>query len=120
MQCHSHLPSLDTPPCSTQVTKEEYATLGSAKLGAHLVEQLRAAGANPYLVPVGGSSALGTWGYLQVCSEKGLVRVDRLQPRSAVARGAGMGSWGCILHVRACHTRAATVESGGSAQCDGA
>eukprot|EP00200_Dunaliella_tertiolecta_P017376 CAMPEP_0202408768 /NCGR_PEP_ID=MMETSP1128-20130828/15516_1 /ASSEMBLY_ACC=CAM_ASM_000463 /TAXON_ID=3047 /ORGANISM="Dunaliella tertiolecta, Strain CCMP1320" /LENGTH=347 /DNA_ID=CAMNT_0049013985 /DNA_START=377 /DNA_END=1417 /DNA_ORIENTATION=- len=51
------------------VTKEEYAREGSMRLGQAVVDQLRAQGKNPYLVPVGGSSALGTWGYLQASEE---------------------------------------------------
>jgi 1-aminocyclopropane-1-carboxylate deaminase/D-cysteine desulfhydrase-like pyridoxal-dependent ACC family enzyme len=34
-----------------------------------MVAQLRAQGRNPYLIPVGGSSALGCWGYLQCVAE---------------------------------------------------
>lgn len=49
------------------MSKEEYVRHGSAALGSSLVAQLRAQGHNPYLIPVGGSNALGTWGYLQVC-----------------------------------------------------
>ncbi|KAF5834259.1 tryptophan synthase beta subunit-like PLP-dependent enzyme [Dunaliella salina] len=39
------------------------------RLGQAVVDKLRAQGKNPYLVPVGGSSALGTWGYLQASEE---------------------------------------------------
>jgi D-cysteine desulfhydrase len=51
------------------VTKEEYTRVGQAALGARLVEKLRSQGLNPYLIPVGGSSALGTWGYLSMMDE---------------------------------------------------
>lgn len=51
------------------VTKEEYSMVGQAALGAKMVENLRAQGLNPYLIPVGGSSALGTWGYLSMIEE---------------------------------------------------
>jgi hypothetical protein len=51
------------------VTKGEYASLGSPALGAELVAQLRGQGRNPFLIPVGGSNALGTWGYIQAIEE---------------------------------------------------
>lgn len=38
-------------------------------LGAALVQQLSSQGLNPYYIPVGGSSALGVWGYLQAVEE---------------------------------------------------
>lgn len=31
-----------------------------------LASQLREAGRRPYVVPIGGSSALGTWGYVEI------------------------------------------------------
>lgn len=51
------------------VSKEEYTRVGQAKLGADLLEKLRSQGLNPYLIPVGGSSALGTWGYISMMEE---------------------------------------------------
>jgi D-cysteine desulfhydrase len=51
------------------VTKEEYSQFGQATLGANLLTQLRSQGRNPYLIPVGGSSALGTWGYISMMDE---------------------------------------------------
>lgn len=56
-------------PLLPQVTKEEYATKGAAALGSALVQQLSAEGKRPYYIPVGGSSALGVWGYLQAVEE---------------------------------------------------
>ncbi|GFH18816.1 PALP domain-containing protein, partial [Haematococcus lacustris] len=53
------------------VTKSEYASVGSAALGEQLVAELREQGRNPFLIPVGGSNALGTWGYLQACGSGG-------------------------------------------------
>eukprot|EP00887_Chlorella_sp_A99_P002889 scaffold6.g2889.t1 len=52
-----------------QCTKEEYGQYGSVALGEWLAEQLRAQGRNPYVVPVGGSSPLGVWGYLELMGE---------------------------------------------------
>jgi 1-aminocyclopropane-1-carboxylate deaminase/D-cysteine desulfhydrase-like pyridoxal-dependent ACC family enzyme len=33
------------------------------------VAQLRSQGRHPLLIPVGGSNALGTWGYIQAVNE---------------------------------------------------
>jgi hypothetical protein len=57
------------PHKNKQVTKEEYAAKGATALGSALLQQLRGQGANPYYIPVGGSSALGVWGYLQAIEE---------------------------------------------------
>ncbi|KAG2450414.1 hypothetical protein HYH02_004916 [Chlamydomonas schloesseri] len=51
------------------VTKEEYGAVGSTALLEQLALELQAAGKNPYVIPVGGSSSLGTWGYLQAIDE---------------------------------------------------
>lgn len=51
------------------VSKEEYARVGQVRLAHLLSEQLTATGKKPYIVPVGGSSALGTWGYLDAIAE---------------------------------------------------
>ncbi|KAL4457486.1 hypothetical protein ABPG75_012351 [Micractinium tetrahymenae] len=53
-----------------QVTKEEYGRYGGPALGERLAEQLRRErGLNPYIIPVGGSSATGVWGYLDMIHE---------------------------------------------------
>lgn len=52
-----------------QVSKREYVTHGSVALGERLADELRAAGKNPYVVPVGGSNALGCWGYMMALEE---------------------------------------------------
>ena len=43
--------------------------MGSKQLGRQLEEQLRAQGRKPYVVPVGGSDATGTLGYLAATQE---------------------------------------------------
>ena len=53
----------------SQVTKEEYAKVGSVKLGKQLERQLRSEGRNPVVIPVGGSNSLGTWGYIEAMRE---------------------------------------------------
>lgn len=59
-----HLPA--HPSQLAQVTKEEYVSVGSPGLLAQLEADLRDEGLKPFVIPVGGSNALGTWGYLQV------------------------------------------------------
>lgn len=43
--------------------------IGSKKLTGQLEAELRAKGRVPYVIPVGGSNALGTWGYLECMNE---------------------------------------------------
>lgn len=50
-------------------TVGEYQRVGSPGLTAALAEQLRAQGKKPYVIPVGGSNALGTWGYIEAVRE---------------------------------------------------
>ena len=52
-----------------QVTKEEYTKVGSEALLQQLADTLRQQGKNPYCIPVGGSSPLGCWGYLEAVRE---------------------------------------------------
>jgi len=51
------------------VTKEEYTKVGSEALLQQLAGQLRSQGKKPYCIPVGGSSPLGCWGYLEAVRE---------------------------------------------------
>ena len=52
-----------------QVTKQEYASQGWRKLTSRLAADLKEKGHRPYVIPVGGSNALGTWGYLECTNE---------------------------------------------------
>ncbi|PSC68993.1 pyridoxal phosphate [Micractinium conductrix] len=53
-----------------QVTKEEYGRFGGAALGERLAEKLRSErGLNPFVIPVGGSSSMGCWGYVEMMHE---------------------------------------------------
>ncbi|THG12231.1 hypothetical protein TEA_011849 [Camellia sinensis var. sinensis] len=45
------------------VSKEEYAKIGSLALTSLLKEKLVSEGRKPYVIPVGGSNSLGTWGF---------------------------------------------------------
>ena len=51
------------------VTKREYAEHGSVALGEGLRRRLDSEGKTPYVIPVGGSNALGTWGYVEFIAE---------------------------------------------------
>jgi 1-aminocyclopropane-1-carboxylate deaminase/D-cysteine desulfhydrase-like pyridoxal-dependent ACC family enzyme len=52
-----------------QVSKAEYVHHGSEGLAQKLAKQLQSKGLNPYLIPVGGSNALGCWGYMMAFQE---------------------------------------------------
>ena len=51
------------------VTPGTYARLGSVALTELLATDLRKEGRNPYIIPVGGSCALGCFGYLDAVDE---------------------------------------------------
>lgn len=51
------------------VSKEEYAKVGSVVLTNILKEKLLGEGRKPYVIPVGGSNSLGTWGYIEAIRE---------------------------------------------------
>lgn len=51
------------------VSKEEYAEVGGLTLTNILKEKLLSEGRRPYVIPVGGSNSLGTWGYINAISE---------------------------------------------------
>ncbi|KAK7816261.1 bifunctional d-cysteine desulfhydrase/1-aminocyclopropane-1-carboxylate deaminase [Quercus suber] len=51
------------------ISKEEYAKLGSVTLTNLLKEKLLNEGRRPYVIPVGGSNSLGTWGYIEAIRE---------------------------------------------------
>ncbi|GAV89531.1 PALP domain-containing protein, partial [Cephalotus follicularis] len=51
------------------ISKEEYANIGSVTLTNVLKEKLIKQGRRPYVIPVGGSNPLGTWGYIEAIRE---------------------------------------------------
>ncbi|XP_061957158.1 bifunctional D-cysteine desulfhydrase/1-aminocyclopropane-1-carboxylate deaminase, mitochondrial [Populus nigra] len=86
------------------ISKEEYAQIGSVNLTNDLKEKLVKEGRKPYVIPVGGSNSLGTWGYIeaireieqQVQATTGRIKFDDI----VVACGSGgtiaglsLGSW---------------------------
>ena len=50
--------------CGMQVSQEDYAVHGAEGLTELLAQELAADGMRPYVVPEGGSSSLGCWGYI--------------------------------------------------------
>nr|XP_051192581.1 putative D-cysteine desulfhydrase 1, mitochondrial isoform X2 [Lolium perenne] len=51
------------------VSEEEYGKIGSVALADLLKKRLMEEGRKPYVIPVGGSNSLGTWGYVQAVRE---------------------------------------------------
>ena len=51
------------------IAPSEYAKLGSETVCEQLAEELRDQGRNPYVIPLGGSNAIGAFGYLQCVEE---------------------------------------------------
>ena len=51
------------------VTAATYATVGSSRLLSQLTEELVSQGRKPYPIPVGGSTPLGAFGYLEAIDE---------------------------------------------------
>lgn len=68
------------------VTKREYAEHGSVALGEGLRRRLKKEGREPYVIPVGGSDAVGTWGYVEM--------VEELNEQLRAAGGGGEGGGG--------------------------
>ncbi|XP_038687794.1 bifunctional D-cysteine desulfhydrase/1-aminocyclopropane-1-carboxylate deaminase, mitochondrial-like isoform X1 [Tripterygium wilfordii] len=93
------------------ISKEEYADIGSVALTSILKEKLLKEGRRPYVIPVGGSDSLGTWGYIEAIREieqqlqigTGKVKFDDI----VVACGSGgttaglsLGSWLSTLKAK--------------------
>lgn len=65
---HDTVHLVDNEPL-LQVSKADYVEHGSEGLTAKLCAELEAQGKKPYVVPVGGSNSLGTWGYMMAMQE---------------------------------------------------
>jgi len=79
------------------VSRPEYAR--RAELFVEVADALRAAGRRPYLIPEGGSNALGAWGYIDAVEEL----AKELGPGKATlvyAAGSGGTGAGLILGVK--------------------
>ncbi|KAL0417308.1 UNVERIFIED_CONTAM: putative D-cysteine desulfhydrase 1, mitochondrial [Sesamum latifolium] len=86
------------------VSKEEYANVGSVALTNTLKEKLLSEGRKPYVIPVGGSNSLGTWGYIEAIREikeqlekgNGELAFDDIVSAcgsGATVAGLAVGSW---------------------------
>ncbi|XP_028074649.1 putative D-cysteine desulfhydrase 1, mitochondrial [Camellia sinensis] len=86
------------------VSKEEYAKIGSLALTSLLKEKLVSEGRKPYVIPVGGSNSLGTWGYIEAIkeieqqlqsgnSEAGFDDIVVACGSGGTIAGLGIGSW---------------------------
>ncbi|KAE9467035.1 hypothetical protein C3L33_01060, partial [Rhododendron williamsianum] len=86
------------------VSKEEYAKTGSLALTNLLKEKLISEGRKPYVIPVGGSNSLGTWGYIEAVREieqqlqtgNGKAEFDDIVVAcgsGATTAGLAIGSW---------------------------
>jgi D-cysteine desulfhydrase len=81
------------------VSREEYAR--RAELLPRVAEELRRGGRRPYLIPEGGSNALGAWGYVRAVEE---LRSQLSPGPTTLVYAAGSGGTGaglllgCRLH----------------------
>lgn len=86
------------------ISKEEYAKFGSGDLTNLLKERLLKEGRRPYVIPVGGSNSLGTWGYIEAIREieeqlqsgTDKVKFDDIVVAcgsGGTIAGLGLGSW---------------------------
>ncbi|PIN25515.1 D-cysteine desulfhydrase [Handroanthus impetiginosus] len=91
------------------VSKEEYVNVGSVALTNILKEKLLSEGRKPYVIPVGGSNSLGTWGYIEATREieeqlqKGsekLLSEGRKPYVIPVGGSNSLGTWGYIEATR--------------------
>ncbi|DBA68980.1 TPA: hypothetical protein ACH3X2_013152 [Trebouxia sp. C0005] len=82
------------------VTKEEYTKVGSEALLQQLADQLRSQGKKPYCIPVGGSSPLGCWGYLEAVREIQEQAGDLGITDIALACGSGGTAAGMALGIQ--------------------
>ncbi|XP_073100646.1 D-cysteine desulfhydrase 1, mitochondrial [Elaeis guineensis] len=92
------------------ISKEEYAKIGSVTLADLLKKRLLSEGRKPYVIPVGGSNSLGTWGYIEAIREieqqiqtgSGEIRFDDI----VVACGSGGTIAGLSLGSRLSNLKA--------------
>jgi len=74
------------------VDPDTIAALGMPKVCEQLAEELRAQGRNPYIIPLGGSSTLGAFGYMECVDEiiaSGLILITSYSARAPAAPRSG-------------------------------
>ena len=82
------------------VTVAEYARVGAPALTQCLADRLAAQGRRPYIIPLGGSNSLGSWGYLHAADELAQQAGDRPWDDVVVACGSGGTVAGLALGCR--------------------
>lgn len=93
------------------VTPSTYAQIGSESLCQQLSEQLQLQGKNPYVIPVGGSNAVGALGYIDAIQEiiDHGIQFDHI----VFACGSGGTATGLALGVRLAGLRDTQVHAVG-------
>ena len=87
-------------------------------LAAHAA-RIRAAGGRPYIIPEGGSNALGSWGYLRAAHELAADLADVPKPVTVVyACGSGGTGAGLILGAKLLDFAARGIRVAGVNVCD--
>lgn len=81
------------------VSAEEYAAVGSDGLVDRLTASLTASGGRPYAVPLGGSNAVGAWGYVVAAAELAEQAPDSFDD-VVLATGSGGTLAGLALGLR--------------------
>lgn len=77
------------------VTTSQYAQYGSEYLLHQLAEQLQMEGRNPYVIPVGGSCPLGSFGYMSCVEE--ILNFNETFDHIVFACGSGGTAAGYII-----------------------
>lgn len=93
------LPSRLTGARIHLVSKQTYAEEGGAGLLARLADRLKSQGKRPYVVPLGGSNALGAWGYVLAAAEL-VAQADKPFDAVVMATGSGGTLAGFALGLR--------------------
>jgi len=92
------------------------------QLMAEQAERIRAAGGRPYIVPEGGSNALGSWGYLRAMHELAGDLTDIASPAHPVtvvyACGSGGTGAGLVLGAKLLGLAARGIRVAGINVCD--
>lgn len=93
-----------------------------ARLLAEQAERIRAAGGRPYVVPEGGSNALGSWGYIRAMSELSHDLGGIASPQSPVtvlyACGSGGTGAGLVLGAKLFRLAERGIRVAGVNVCD--
>ena len=98
------------------VTKREYAAHGSVALAESLRRRLEREGKRPYVVPVGGSNAIGTWGYVDAMAELAVqMGEDHPHPFTDIVLACGSGGTAAGIALGAALRAAAQTKRLGTA-----